>query len=133
MKRRDFIVTGILTAGALAAQRIRGTPTPGPRNRGAVVIGVNKVGQLPKLRAAVAGAHSVADWLKRESFEVKLFVDDDAPVEVEQLKRAIKDFVDRGTLDQLVVYFAGHGCITGRFLRCGSCRAHLMIPTLRFF
>jgi hypothetical protein len=113
MKRRDFLVTGILTAGALAAQRIRGTPTPTPRKRGAVVIGVNKVGELPMLKAAVAGASSVADWLKREGFEVKLFVDKDAPVEVEPLKRAIKGFIDPGTLDQLVVYFAGHGCITG--------------------
>ncbi|TWA91076.1 caspase family protein [Bradyrhizobium stylosanthis] len=105
MRRRDFLIGGaaatswLLSSGALA-------------NRGkcaAVVIGVNKAGNLPKLSAAVSGARSVADWLKGAGFEVKLFVDESSPVKAAALFEAIDELVQRGTLDQLVVYFSGHG------------------------
>ena len=111
VKRRDFLVGGIFTAAALGVPRF--VLSQNQSRRGAVVIGVNKVGNLPILNAARSGAKQVADWLNGERFDVKLFVDDTGPVEPHRIFEAIKNFVDRGTLDQLVVYFAGHGCITG--------------------
>ena len=114
MKRRDFLAAGILTAGAFTMRRVLSTPTPGPkpRTRGAVVIGVDKVGNLPTLKAAGSGARKTADWLDKEGFEVKLFVDDGKQVAAPELLDAVDGFINAGTFDQLVVYFAGHGCIT---------------------
>ena len=109
MKRRDFLAVCISMAGVFAVRPV--LAQPGGSNRGAVVIGVDKAGDLPKLKAAVSGARTVAEWLKREGFDVKLFVDDVNPVMASDLFAAINAFVDRGTLDQLVVYFAGHGFI----------------------
>src|SRR5437899_9268834 len=111
MRRRDFLAAGILTAGAFTMPRVCGTPTPRPKNRGAVVIGVDKVGNLPTLKAAASGARKIAEWLTDEGFDVRLFVDDRRPVTASDLLDAIESFIERGTLDQLVVYFAGHGCI----------------------
>ena len=81
--------------------------------RAAVVIGVNKTGNLPVLRAAVSGAKSIANWLTAEGFEVKLIVDDNGPVTADAIKRAVTALVDRGTLTQLVIYFSGHGVAFG--------------------
>jgi hypothetical protein len=112
MKRRQFLATGFWMAGALATRRMTVGQVPGAK-RGAVVIGVDKAGDLPKLRAAASGARAVAEWLRSEAFEVKLFIDDTGPVEAPQLLKAISGFIDRGTLEQLVVYFAGHGFVSG--------------------
>jgi hypothetical protein len=108
MRRRDFLAGGTSIAGALAARLAHGQPA----KRAAVVIGVDKVGDLPKLNAAASGARTVADWLQAEGFEVKRFIDDQKPVLVGDIKAAIKELVNRGTLDQLVIYFAGHGFIS---------------------
>src|SRR5438552_610960 len=111
MERRDFLGAGIALTGALAVRSVRAQP--GNSNRAAVVIGVDKAGNLPKLRAARSGARTVAEWLKGEGFDVKLFVDDPNPVKASDLFAAINAFVNLGTLDQLVIYFAGHGFISG--------------------
>jgi uncharacterized caspase-like protein len=74
-----------------------------------VVIGVNKPQGLPALSAAVSGARLISDWLRFQGFEVKLFTDDQQPVQSSQLTQAITDLVNRGTLDQLLIYFSGHG------------------------
>ena len=112
MKRRDFLAMGVTMTGALAARTAlaRGEIS---RVRAAVVIGVDKAGHLPKLNGATSGARMVADWLRSEGFEVKLFVDTVNPVKSEDIFDAIAALVDRGTLDQLVVYFSGHGFISG--------------------
>jgi len=52
-------------------------------------------------------------WLEQEGFEVKVFVDDAKKVTARDIYDAIDNLVGRGTLDQLVVYFAGHGCVIG--------------------
>jgi hypothetical protein len=80
-----------------------------PRKRGAVVIGVNKTGDLPKLEASVSGAHKFAEWLAGEGFAVTTITDEKEPVTATAIKAAIKGFVLPGTYDQLVVYFTGHG------------------------
>ena len=80
-----------------------------PKKRGAVVIGVNKTGDLPKLEASAAGAKKFAEWLTGEGFTVTTITDEKDPVTAADIKKAVKAFVDPGTYDQLVVYFTGHG------------------------
>ncbi len=77
--------------------------------RAAVVIGINTCPDLPVLTAAVSGARSVAKWLEGEKFEVHRFFDDKAPVRASQIYDVVEALVERGTLEQLVVYFSGHG------------------------
>src|SRR5207244_3622809 len=108
MRRRELLVGGLAWA-QLVASRNAFALCAAPSARAAVVVGVNKSGNLPVLQAAVSGAKSVADWLCSEGFEVKLIVDDQEPVTADAIKRAVTALVDRGTLTQLVIYFSGHG------------------------
>ena len=106
--RRDFLALSGSAVCALVSASARSQPT-NSLVRGAVVIGVDKAGSLPKLSAAAAGARNLGTWLEGEGFEVKLLVDDDKPVVFDDVYNAIEELVNRGTLDQLVIYFAGHG------------------------
>ena len=110
MRRRQFLIAGLSLAGTLIVRPVRGQPSA---TRGAVVIGVDKAGSMPKLNAAASGAIKIGDWLRSEGFEVKQFVDTGGPVRASDLFDAIKGFIDRGTLEQLVIYFAGHGFVSG--------------------
>lgn len=103
MRRRDFLATSIAFTELLAARLSLAKPLV----RAAVVIGVDKSGSLPVLSAAASGASAFADWLEGEGFTVKRFVK--PPVTVKPISEAIADLVGRGNLDQLVVYFSGHG------------------------
>jgi len=76
------------------------------------VIGVDKAGDLPKLHGAASGARQVSDWLRGEGFNVTLFADGDGSVRVNDVYDAVAAIVNRGTTEQLVVYFAGHGFIS---------------------
>lgn len=80
--------------------------------KAAIVIGVNSVGDLPVLRAAASGAQSFGGWLATEGFEVKYFVDNERPVAVADITKAITSLIDGGPLQQLVVYFSGHGFLS---------------------
>jgi hypothetical protein len=110
MKRREFVTLSARLAGALAsraplcAQQIK--------SRAAVVIGVDKAGNLPRLGGAASGARQVANWLDGEGFDVAIFADGSGPVRVNDVYDAIARYVHRGTVEQLVVYFAGHGFIS---------------------
>lgn len=84
--------------------------------RGAVIVGVDRTGGgLPMLRGAAADATRVCDWLQKEGFKTVLLTEtrDGAPsvgsVAAADVKKAVRSFVDQGTLDQIVVYFAGRG------------------------
>ena len=109
MERRNFLSYGLSIPGLWSIRSALAQPVAGPR--AAVVIGVDKAGDLPILRAAKSGARKVAEWLTGEGFDVNLFVDGDKPVRVAELFDAINAAVARGNLSQLVVYFAGHGFI----------------------
>jgi hypothetical protein len=85
-----------------------------PVHKAAVVIGVNTAGNLPVLNAT-SGAIRVGEWLRREGFSVKTFIDTKRPVIASDLFNAVAKLVDQGTLEQLVIYFSGHG-----FLNSGS-------------
>ncbi len=78
--------------------------------RAAVIIGVDKTGTLPKLRDAASSATRVAAWARAQGIDaVELLTDADGPVEVSQVKKAIRGMVDAGVYHQLLVFFAGHG------------------------
>jgi hypothetical protein len=80
MKRREFIGQNATIAAALASRlRLSGQPQ---QSRAAIVIGVDKAGDLPKLRAAASGAHKIADALRGERSGTTLFVDTSGPVQV---------------------------------------------------
>ena len=112
MKRRQFLAAaGFTLASAYATWPARSQPAPS--TRAAVVVGADRVSGLPPLRAARSGAVAVAEWLKTEGFDVTLIVDNQEPVLASDLKAAIKTLVDPPRLDQLVIYFAGHGFVSG--------------------
>ena len=110
MRRRDVLALGASLVGTLASRRTLAQDTT-PLPRAAVVIGVDRPHHLLPLSAAASGAHMFGDWLAEEGFEVRRFIDDNGPVLIKPIKDAVKEFVDRSNLTQLVVYFSGHGCV----------------------
>jgi hypothetical protein len=110
MRRRDLLVGSLALAQLAASGR---SLAQAPATRAAVVIGVNKTGGLPVLRAAVSGAKSVATWLNGEGFNVKLIVDEARPVTAQEVKQAVMPLALDPAIKQLVVYFAGHGINVG--------------------
>lgn len=111
MRRRDILRLGATLPAALASRRARAQTNI--TTRAAVVIGVDRPRDLSPLHAAVSGARQVGDWLESEGFDVKRFLDDAKPVKAEDIFDAIDGYVSLGTLQQLVVYFAGHGSFVG--------------------
>jgi hypothetical protein len=78
--------------------------------KAAIVIGVGKVGDLPKLNSPSKGAKAVAKWLRSEGYDVECLTDESAPVQARNIEDAVAKFVTlppRYSL--LVVYFSGHG------------------------
>ncbi|MHA6892363.1 caspase family protein [Ralstonia pseudosolanacearum] len=80
------------------------------KQRAAVVIGVDKAGDLPVLRAAASGARQVETLLHKDGYDVTSLVDDTETVTVDKVFSAVDFYIRKSTIDQLVVYFAGHGC-----------------------
>lgn len=101
----------MLLFGSALAQSVMAQQFPSTRlKRAAIVIGVNRTGDLPLLQAAASGARQFADFLRLEGFEVKEFNDDQGkPVTASDIFSGVVELVDKGNLDQLVIYFAGHG------------------------
>lgn len=77
--------------------------------RAAVVIGVNKTGDLPVLNDAAPSAGRIASWLRREGYQVTSLLDSDGAVTVSKVLAAVEEICDSGRCEQLVIYFAGHG------------------------
>lgn len=80
--------------------------------RAAILIGVNKTGKLPQLQDAVSGGRRMEAWALQQGMArdaVKLFTDENGPLEVRDIKKAIRALVDSASVGQLLVYFAGHG------------------------
>lgn len=81
-------------------------------SRAAILIGANRTGHLPVLQDAAAGARRMAQWALAQGMaqdRVVLFTDEAGPIDVADIRRAVRALVDAGTLQQLIVYFAGHG------------------------
>ncbi len=80
--------------------------------RAAVLIGVKQTGNLPKLEAVSSSVKAMAGWANSQGIEdkyVRTLVDDNEPVTVQQIKKAVSDLVGLTTIDQLILYFSGHG------------------------
>ena len=110
VNRRQLITAG-LSLAAIVSLRKTLSAAQTVKNRLAVVIGVDHVKSFPRLKAAAAGAGSIAKWLDGEGFEVKLIDDQKGAVKVSDVFDAVSEFVNRPTAEQLVIYFAGHGFI----------------------
>jgi acylphosphatase len=126
----DEVEVRILEDSEAAAQRVvaRSTsPTapnepaplkPGPNEgRAVIAIGVGRIGNLPKLSTAVDGARSVAEWAEKAQGiprdRVTLFTDESGPVTTLALSSAVHSAIRRGSIAQLIVYFAGYGTRVG--------------------
>lgn len=80
--------------------------------RASVLLGVAQAGILDTLQAVHDGARAMEQWALDQGMDrelVKVITDEDGPVEVSRVKKAIKELVDLTTVEQLIVYFAGHG------------------------
>lgn len=79
--------------------------------RAAIFIGVDKTGGLPVLKDAAKGAKRVAEeWAKTQPISKrKLLTDEKKPVTAEMIKDAVKAILEPGNVEQLFIYFAGHG------------------------
>ena len=78
--------------------------------RAAVILGVGRTGNLPALQAVASSAKAMANWVVSQGFmEPKVLTDETQPVSIRAVTETIKAFVDLGTIEQLVVYFSGHG------------------------
>src|SRR5262245_41488106 len=82
--------------------------------RAGIFIGVDKSGDLQKLNDAAAGAKSMYEWALKQGMadktHAKLITDDDGKkVEPEAIADAVQDICGGAGVDQLIVYFAGHG------------------------
>ncbi|WP_428422499.1 caspase family protein [Methylibium sp.] len=80
--------------------------------RAAVLIGVNRTGGLPVLTDAVNGAKAMEAWALAQGMprkRVLLFTDEQGPVDIADVRKAVRALVDSGSIEQLIVYFAGHG------------------------
>lgn len=81
-------------------------------NRCAVVIGVNKTGDLPVLSAAASGAKEFSTWAESQGIDIALLTDDNGNIiTLRDVKNAIRTFVEQQTYSQLIVFFSGHGIL----------------------
>lgn len=77
--------------------------------RAAILIGVDKTGDLPRLKDAARGARLMETWAQAQGLQTVVLTDETGPVTVDAIKRAVRKLVDAANIDQLLVYFAGHG------------------------
>lgn len=77
--------------------------------RAAILIGVEKTGGLPKLKAARDGAKRMESWARNEGFETHLITDAEEPVTTQIIRKKVKELIEPSNLDQLLIYFSGHG------------------------
>jgi hypothetical protein len=88
---------------------------PGMR-RVAVVIGVSRTGGLPQLQAVESCVTDMVEWAEDQGFDaVRTLADTHgSAVTISQIQQEIGTSLATGTVDQLVVYFAGHGVNVGQ-------------------
>lgn len=82
--------------------------------RAAVLIGVNRTGGgLPVLQDAAKSARRMESWAHAQGFkdeDIVVITDEDGgSVDVGTVSKAIRRFNELGTIEQLIVFFAGHG------------------------
>jgi hypothetical protein len=85
--------------------------------RALIAIGVKKTGGLPELQAAIEGAQAMHDWArghqKMPAARVKLITDAKSRVTRDRIFDAVEKMAKLGFVEQLIVYFSGHGINIG--------------------
>jgi hypothetical protein len=84
--------------------------------RAAVFIGVKKAGDLPELQAVTSGVQQMANWASSQGIpgnRIKVLTDESGEVRAQQISDAIEEIVSLTTVEQLIVYFSGHGVNKG--------------------
>lgn len=117
--RRHFIAGSATLFGGLAARALHGQPIPAGLRRVAICIGIDSYEDgLISLRAAVKGAQDMSELLSNEGFEVTRLLgtgrDTDKMVTGQMVFNAVDRAVMDGNVGQLVIYFSGHGVLTGQ-------------------
>jgi Caspase domain len=81
--------------------------------RAGIFIGVDRTGQLQPLNDAAAGARRMYEWALQQGMEdgtnARLITDQGQKVTPDTVYDAIKAIIDGPGVDQLILYFAGHG------------------------
>jgi hypothetical protein len=80
--------------------------------RAAILIGVSSTEGLPKLQAVESGIALMQEWATGQKIEgdrLIILTDRSDPVRAFQIADAINSLVQRRDIDQLIVYFSGHG------------------------
>ncbi|CAL9651648.1 hypothetical protein [Streptomyces sp. enrichment culture] len=81
--------------------------------RAVVLIGVRRSGNLPELQAVGQGIEAMRGWAVQQGIPTELITTlsdiDNQPVCLRDIFQAVRAYADRGTVEQLVVYFSGHG------------------------
>lgn len=83
--------------------------------RAVVLIGVSRTGGLPALQAVQSGVERMRSWAQAQGIGGDRLIvlsdhgDPNVKVRAHQVVDEIDKLVRRGTLDQLIVYFSGHG------------------------
>jgi hypothetical protein len=67
---------------------------------------------MTPLRGAITGAQNFSRWAKKQGCDTLLLVDRaESKVGASDIFDAVKEYVDAGTYEQLIVYFSGHGIL----------------------
>ncbi len=80
--------------------------------RALVLVGVSRTGGLPELQAVAGGVKRMRDWAETQGIvgdNLVVLTDETDKVRAYQVVDAIDKLVKPRTLDQLIVYFSGHG------------------------
>lgn len=81
--------------------------------RAGIFIGVDKSGDLQQLNDAAAGAKRMYEWALEQGMpdrtHAKLITDAGGRVQPDQIADAVHDICNGAGVEQLIVYFAGHG------------------------
>ncbi len=87
--------------------------------RAVISIGVKKTGHLPELQAAVESAALFAAWARDSqavpASRVKLITDAKSAVSRDKIFDTVERITKLGFIEQLIVYFSGHGINSGMF------------------
>lgn len=86
-------------------------------NRAVLLIGVSRAGGLGTLKAVESSIDKMQAWAKDQGIPDNQIVrrtDATGPVTIADLFNDVKALADRDTIEQLIVYFAGHGVINNR-------------------
>lgn len=86
--------------------------------RALIAIGIRKTGGLPELTAAQQSAQEVADWGLAQGIaaeRVQRITDAQGKVGRERIFDAVEQVTQLGFVEQLIVYFSGHGINSGMY------------------